>query len=504
MEPDDPYDRNLEKSPNDISESSVHSSPKKPDFHDSASSQGDGDEDSSIKIDRPATKDFKELVDSNLFDNDEDSSDNDKKITGDKIKMSDIFGSDNEEDVEDGNAEKMQVDQQIDSTEETGGEGDQEEDETFSSNMPIKTFDDSDVITDSTNLMGEERIDDIIIEAEMPRVRPEIFFGATATVTNNKANSSGGIASNNNEMYFVKLPNFLSVEPKPFNAPTFEDEVSGFLAAPEDEDNKTRLKLRVENTVRWRYANQNENDVNDFRTNSDKESNAKIIKWSDGSMSLQLGSEFFDIYKTQITNDFNHLFVRQGTGLQGQAIFKEKLSFRPHSTNSITHRKMTLSLADRCSKTRKSIKVLAGTDKTIKGDPELIKAELYKREEEKLRASFKMAYQSKKVSCHNKIGMKKHHKGADDLSNETDDYFETGGADDVSITAIKKSVMNNFHSSGFNNSRGYNSYETPNSSVKESRPKIYSSDSDDDYGNSVEKKVSQKKSAKIINESDED
>lgn len=52
------------------------------------------------------------------------------------------------------------------------------------------------------------------------------------------------------------------------------------------------------------------------------------------------------------------MFIRQGTGLQGQALFRTKLTFRPHSTESFTHRKMTLSLADRSLKTS-GIKVLS-------------------------------------------------------------------------------------------------------------------------------------------------
>ena len=54
-----------------------------------------------------------------------------------------------------------------------------------------------------------------------------------------------------------------------------------------------------------------------------------------------------------------------GTGLQGQAVFKHKLTFRPHSTDSQTHRKMTLSIADRFSKAQK-IRVLPAVGK----DPE--------------------------------------------------------------------------------------------------------------------------------------
>ena len=46
------------------------------------------------------------------------------------------------------------------------------------------------------------------------------------------------------------------------------------------------------------------------------------------SLSLHLGDEVFDVHTMLQPNDHNHLFIRQGTGLQGQAIFKTKLSFR--------------------------------------------------------------------------------------------------------------------------------------------------------------------------------
>jgi len=46
------------------------------------------------------------------------------------------------------------------------------------------------------------------------------------------------------------------------------------------------------------------------------------------SLSLYLGNEIFDVHVMQLQGDYNHLFVRQGTGLQGQAVFKTKLTFR--------------------------------------------------------------------------------------------------------------------------------------------------------------------------------
>lgn len=79
-----------------------------------------------------------------------------------------------------------------------------------------------------------------------------------------------------------------------------------------------------------------------------------------------------------IKGDHNHLYIRQGTGLQGQAVFRTKLTFRPHSTDSFTHKKMTLSLADRSTKTS-GIKIMG----VVGADPdanryEKIKVTCYK------------------------------------------------------------------------------------------------------------------------------
>lgn len=50
-----------------------------------------------------------------------------------------------------------------------------------------------------------------------------------------------------------------------------------------------RLKLKVENTIRWREV--------EGPSGRKQESNARFVRWSDGSMSLHLGSEIFDVYK---------------------------------------------------------------------------------------------------------------------------------------------------------------------------------------------------------------
>ncbi|XP_059557190.1 RNA polymerase-associated protein LEO1-like isoform X1 [Myotis daubentonii] len=228
------------------------------------------------------------------------------------------------------------------------------------------------------DLQEEEPISDTSIEVETPFFRSDL----------------------GNELHFIKLPKFLSIEPKPFDPQYYEDEFAAVTVL--DEEERTRLKIKVkinkkkkrkehaachtgaeclcvlsqvENTVRWRVRR-------DTEGNEIKESNTRMVKWSDGSLSLHLGSEVFDVYRAPLEGSHSHLFVREDTGLQGQAIFKSKLTFRPHSMDYATHKKMTLPLADRCSRTQKiRIIPIAGCD------PECQRTEKIKKEKQRLRAS---------------------------------------------------------------------------------------------------------------------
>ncbi|XP_065053501.1 RNA polymerase-associated protein LEO1-like [Rhopilema esculentum] len=185
------------------------------------------------------------------------------------------------------------------------------------------------------------------------------------------------------EVFFVKMPNFLSIETKPFDSAFYEDEIDEDEVL--DEEGRARLKLKVENTIRWRNAKDSEgSDI--------KESNARVVRWSDGSLSLHLGNEIFDIFKMPIEGLQNHLFVQQGTGLQAKAVFKEKLTFRPYSTRSQTHLKMTMSIADKVSKAQK-IKLISVTER----DPEAARREMFKKEEERMRAQMRRESQQRRM-----------------------------------------------------------------------------------------------------------
>ncbi|CAF4534660.1 unnamed protein product [Rotaria socialis] len=131
------------------------------------------------------------------------------------------------------------------------------------------------------------------------------------------------------DIHLVKLPSFMKVEPKPFDTQYFNEDVRD----EDDEESKARKKLRLENTIRWRY---NTNDSGE----TIRESNTRLVRWSDGSLSLHVGKEIFDVSKANIQSDHNHLFVRHQKSMQAQAVFRTKLSFRQHSNDSLAHLKL--------------------------------------------------------------------------------------------------------------------------------------------------------------------
>ncbi|KAF8587388.1 Leo1-domain-containing protein [Ramaria rubella] len=89
------------------------------------------------------------------------------------------------------------------------------------------------------------------------------------------------------------MPNFVKLDSKPFHPDTY-------VGPEQDDDDTTQqqmdalrersesIKLEVENTVRWRW-------VKGVDGEDRRQSNSRVIRWSDGSLSLQLGKELFDV-----------------------------------------------------------------------------------------------------------------------------------------------------------------------------------------------------------------
>ncbi|CAD5227768.1 unnamed protein product [Bursaphelenchus okinawaensis] len=280
----------------------------------------------------------------------------------------------------------------------------------------------------------------------------------------------------NTEPVFFRPPNFLSIEPKPFNShpEAYQREVDDDEII--DEEGRARLKLRIENTIRWRW-------VKDPKTGEyKKQSNAKIVKWSDGTMSMYLGSEIFEVQKQDCMPNM-HLYTRVGPALQAQKVFKSKYTFRPHSTDTVTHRKLTMNMAD---KSNKGPKVKMFTE--VGMNPEQQRKEMVKKEEESLRAAARRSAQQRKVRERaREVGLTSGFIEGDD------------SGDDNDIGAIKKSFK---HRSGYNNPYYSDDSEEDERSRKVLREaKIIDSDSDDNDASTSKK---ERKKHRILESDDED
>ncbi|EGG10085.1 uncharacterized protein MELLADRAFT_94430 [Melampsora larici-populina 98AG31] len=158
-----------------------------------------------------------------------------------------------------------------------------------------------------------------------------------------------------------RLPNFLELDSQAFTDQKFLNEVKRSTTEEEGNPSKSSSVFPDHNTIRWRWVMGRDGKPV-------KQSNSRVVSWSDGSKSLQVGSELFDMVfihdhqnqntpqhdskpgslsqpkpdLTPNTQGLTYLFVRQGESqvLESQTSITGQISLRPYSLNSITHRNL--------------------------------------------------------------------------------------------------------------------------------------------------------------------
>ncbi|KAG2011694.1 RNA polymerase-associated protein LEO1 [Coprinopsis cinerea AmutBmut pab1-1] len=248
--------------------------------------------------------------------------------------------------------------------------------------------------------------------------------------------------SSDGDKWVIRTPNFVQVDSKPFHPDTY-------IGPEHDEDDagtetlKQRsmsIKLRVESTIRWRWTkDENGRDV--------QQSNSRIIRWSDGSLSLRLGKELFDISKSidtsaglprqlggsqPSTQSQTPLGKNQGLTylvaqhkrsqvLQAEAVITGNMTLRPTSMQSETHRMLVRAVGQ---KHNKVARLKMADDPTM--DPEREKMELVKQSNKK----------SKKREYDDGLGGGRRRKytrrtaDRDVWSDDEDDFAHVFGSDD--------------------------------------------------------------------------
>ncbi|CUM63241.1 uncharacterized protein PRCAT00000812001 [Priceomyces carsonii] len=178
------------------------------------------------------------------------------------------------------------------------------------------------------------------------------------------------------DTYVLKLPVFLNIDAHPFDANEFKDRLTqtaaersqSSLTSKQIKDELIAEKLMNENTIRWRYSNSGNDEII-------KQSNAHFVQWDDGTISLKIGSEFFD-YKQQPLSD--QYLVRSHESLeilQCDTAINKSVNLIPASTFTSTHRKLT-----------QAVKSIQKKDKilnTITKDDPLLKQRLADENERK-------------------------------------------------------------------------------------------------------------------------
>eukprot|EP00250_Pteridium_aquilinum_P009861 c18986_g1_i1 orf=677-2545(-) len=185
------------------------------------------------------------------------------------------------------------------------------------------------------------------------------------------------------KMHIVRVSNIMGIESKPFDPKTYVEVEEHFIT--DETGHKQRLRLE-DNVARWRK-------VRDRDGNVKIESNARFVKWSDGSMQLLIGNEVLDISIQKAQQDQGHLFVRHSKGiLQSQGRLLQKMKFMPSSLSSKSHRLLT-ALVD--SRNRKIYKV---KNVITNKDPEREKEEAEKLHQKRIRSKEDLQRKQEKIS----------------------------------------------------------------------------------------------------------
>lgn len=167
------------------------------------------------------------------------------------------------------------------------------------------------------------------------------------------------------ETMLARLPNFVRYADKPFDAETWdehdEDDQSG--DAEIIGDRHARSVLRTMSTLRWRWQDAGPSKYT-------PQSNARIVRWSDGSESLQIGSQFLDMSRhaepTAQGMPLTYIYVphpEEGV-LEAECAVRTALSFKPN-VHSETHSKMASAIRH-----QRGVRVVASSQTFGSVDPE--------------------------------------------------------------------------------------------------------------------------------------
>eukprot|EP00798_Chlamydomonas_sp_ICE-L_P011246 gene11246-18871_t len=129
--------------------------------------------------------------------------------------------------------------------------------------------------------------------------------------------------------HLFKASTMVGIQQTPFNPDTFQADEEMII----DEHGHMSRRPAHQEQIRWRFKR-------DADGNEIKESNARFVRWSDGSLQLLLGDEVLDVKDQDISANNYYLYYAVKNILQGQTQLNSRLAVRPASLDSKIHRRM--------------------------------------------------------------------------------------------------------------------------------------------------------------------
>lgn len=185
------------------------------------------------------------------------------------------------------------------------------------------------------------------------------------------------------DVRLLKTPDFLNIEAHPFDPSSFKEQIESNnkaraergLTAKEIHNEQMTEKLLNENTIRWRYHNAGNDEIV-------KQSNAHFVEWNDGSVSLKVGNEIYDVRELPL---LDHLLVKSHQAaeiLQSDSIISKAINLLPASSS---HRKILVKNITKKEKILNTITDVDPLEKQRLADEDVRKAMKMKRQMESRR-----------------------------------------------------------------------------------------------------------------------
>ena len=203
--------------------------------------------------------------------------------------------------------------------------------------------------------------------AELPEEPPEP--APEPAVPAERLNVAPGAPKLGGRLVQAKLGNLVGVELEPFDPAAVD---------PGKEAARDRQSV-----IRWRQGP------------GGKETNAHLVKWSDGSVTVHVGEDTLRVTYTPIENNFLYV-ARPGNVFEAEGAIGEKATFQPLGINTSAHAKLRDSAQLKSRGTRK-----VKTTTTV-FNPEMMSKKREREEEERIRASESL--QKKQAREYSKYG----------------------------------------------------------------------------------------------------